>query len=125
MIAAVSASDIVRMKAGRNSPGLIAMTLPVKNNAPVIIPPAALRRAGFKDGQELEVRAAGGVITILPKLPDADDEYTADQRRVVDSRLAEARKGPWHGPFDTAEEAVSFIEAEVRKRRGARPGTTG
>jgi len=39
--------------------GSNVMTVPVKNNQPVIVPPAALRRAGFKSGQELEVKVWG------------------------------------------------------------------
>jgi hypothetical protein len=33
---------------------------------------------------------AGGVITILPKLPSAGEEYTPEQRRVIDARWAKA-----------------------------------
>ena len=29
------------------------------------------------------------MITILPKLPVADDEYTPEQRRAIDARLAD------------------------------------
>jgi hypothetical protein len=48
------------------------MTVTLKNKPPVVVPPAALRRAGFKRGQELEIRASGGVIKIVPKTPSAD-----------------------------------------------------
>jgi len=33
------------------------MTVALKNKSPVVVPSAALRRAGFKTGQELEVKA--------------------------------------------------------------------
>jgi bifunctional DNA-binding transcriptional regulator/antitoxin component of YhaV-PrlF toxin-antitoxin module len=89
------------------------MTVAVKNKPPVVVPETALRRAGFKRGQELEVRASGGVITILPKLPKADHEYTPEQRRLVDERLAEGladiKAGRVHGPF-TAKQAAAFVE---------------
>jgi bifunctional DNA-binding transcriptional regulator/antitoxin component of YhaV-PrlF toxin-antitoxin module len=89
------------------------MTVAVKNKPPVVVPESALRRAGFKRGQELEVRASGGVITILPKLPTAGDEYTPEQRRIIDARLAEGaadiKAGRVHGPF-TAKQAAAFIE---------------
>src|SRR3954467_596385 len=70
----------------------ISMTVAVKNNnkAPLVVPPAVRRRAGFRSGQEIEFRVSGGVITILPKLPAADDEYTLAQRRAIDARLARA-----------------------------------
>jgi len=65
------------------------MTVTVKNKTPLAVPPAVRRKAGFKNGQETEFRASGGVITIVPKLPSADDEYTPQQRRIIDAQLAE------------------------------------
>jgi len=66
----------------------------------------------------VEFKVSGGVINIVPELPVADDEYTPAQRRVIDARLRQARKGPYHGPFATAEEAIAFLRKEVRKRKG-------
>ncbi len=99
------------------------MTVTVRNKTPLVVPRAIRRRAGFKGGEELEVKASGGVITILPKLPTARDEYTPAQRRVIDARLAEARKGPYHGPFKTADEAIQFVRKEIKSRRGSKRGT--
>ena len=65
----------------------------------------------------MEFKVSGGVISIVPELPVADDEYTPAQRRVIDTRLQEAHKGPYHGPFATAEEAIAFVRKEVNKRR--------
>ncbi len=90
------------------------MTVALRNKRPVVVPPAVLRRAGFRTGQELEVRASGGVITIVPKPPNADDEYTAEQRRVVDARLskslADVEKGRTAGPFETADEMIASLK---------------
>ena len=67
------------------------MTVAVKNKPPVIVPPAALRRAGFKRGQDLEVKASGGVVTIVPKL--SSDELQ-DAQEIRDPRIRAAiRKG--------------------------------
>ena len=63
------------------------MTVALKDKSPVVVPRAALRRAGFKSGQELEVRAAGGVITIVPKL--SQDELQ-DEREVRDPKIRAA-----------------------------------
>lgn len=59
-----------------------------------------------------------GKIVITPRLvversefPNADDEYTPAQRRIIDSRLAKAEKGPFHGPFDTADEMIAHMKA--------------
>ena len=104
---------IVKMK--------VAMTVAVKNNnkAPLVVPPAVRREARFKSGQELEFRASGGVITIVPKLPKADDEYTPEQRAVMDAQLAEGladlKAGRVHGPFSTHEEFIASLHKEARK----------
>jgi bifunctional DNA-binding transcriptional regulator/antitoxin component of YhaV-PrlF toxin-antitoxin module len=69
------------------------------------VPPSVRRKAGHKNGEDLEFRVSGGVITILPKLPAAYDEYTPAQRRAIDAQLAEAltdiQAGRTHGPFRT------------------------
>lgn len=80
-----------------------------RNAFPLVVPPAIRRKAGFKRGEDLEFRASGGVITIMRKLPVARNEYTPAQRRIIDARLTEARKGPYLGPFETADEAIKAI----------------
>jgi hypothetical protein len=62
----------------------------------------------------------GGIINIIPELPNADDEYPPAQRRVIDVRLAEARKGPYYGPFKTADEAIAFLRKSIRNRKAAK-----
>jgi hypothetical protein len=101
------------------------MTIAVKDKKPIIVSPAALRRAGFKDGQKLEVKASGGVITILPKPSTADDEYTPEQRRTVDARLKKAveevKRGHTAGPFNTAHEMIASLKRELKKPRAGKP----
>ena len=63
---------------------------------------------------------SGGVINIVPKLPTADDDYTPAQRAAIDARLAQARKGPYHGPFDTADQAVDFLRKELKSGKPAK-----
>jgi bifunctional DNA-binding transcriptional regulator/antitoxin component of YhaV-PrlF toxin-antitoxin module len=102
------------------------MTVAVKNNnkTPLVVPPAVRRKAGFKSGEEIEFRASGGVITVVPKLPVADHDYTPAQRRIIDARLAKAgediKAGRVYGPFDTAEEMAASIEENIGKLRAAR-----
>jgi hypothetical protein len=61
------------------------------------------------------------VITILPKLPSANDEYTPAQRRVIDCGIAKGldpiEKGRAHGPFETADEAIAHLRAHSRRRK--------
>jgi bifunctional DNA-binding transcriptional regulator/antitoxin component of YhaV-PrlF toxin-antitoxin module len=92
------------------------MTTLVKAKAGIAVPPAIQRKAGFKVGDAVEFKASGGIITILPKLPTADDEYTPAQRRAIDAQLDGAAKGPYYGPFDTADEMIAHMKGELRKR---------
>jgi bifunctional DNA-binding transcriptional regulator/antitoxin component of YhaV-PrlF toxin-antitoxin module len=96
------------------------MTVTVKNKTGLMVPPSVQRRAGIKSGDRLEFKVAGGVITIVPKLPTADDEYTPAQRRVIDAQLDEAEKGPFHGPFNTAAEMIAHMQSQLRKRATAK-----
>ena len=101
------------------------MTVTVKTKSAAWgVPPEVKRQAGIKPGDVLEFKVSGGVITILPKLPTADDEYTPAQRLVIDARLRQARKGPYHGPFETADEAIKFLRKEIRTRKAIKTKTT-
>jgi bifunctional DNA-binding transcriptional regulator/antitoxin component of YhaV-PrlF toxin-antitoxin module len=93
------------------------MGVVVSAKSELVVPRSVRRRAGLKSGQKVEFKVSGGVISIVPKLPAADDEYTPAQRRVIDARLRQARKGPYHGPFATADEAIAFLRKQVRKRK--------
>ncbi len=98
------------------------MTVIVKNKTktPLVVPSSVRRQAGHKNGQDLEFRVSGGVITILPKLPTADDEYTPEQRRIIDARLAEGladiKAGRTFGPFNSADEMIAHMKAQLKKR---------
>jgi AbrB family looped-hinge helix DNA binding protein len=95
--------------------------------------PTKLRSlAGISEGDLVEGRlSSAGKIVITPKLvidrvkfPTADNDYTPAQRRAIDARLAEARKGPYHGPFATPGEAIQFLHKEIKSRKAAKRQTT-
>lgn len=111
-------TDFVRLVCYRQKQFLIVcpMTSTVKNKIGLTVPPSVQHQAGFKTGDVVEFKVSGGVITIIPKLPSADDEYTPEQRRIIDAQLDEAEKGPFHGPFNTAEEMIAHIKGELKKR---------
>jgi bifunctional DNA-binding transcriptional regulator/antitoxin component of YhaV-PrlF toxin-antitoxin module len=93
------------------------MTVAIKDKrTPLVVPPSVRRQAGLKRGQEVEFKVSGGVITILPKLPAADDEYAPEQRRMIDAQLEAAEKGPFYGPFHTADEMIAHMKGELKKR---------
>lgn len=59
----------------------------------------------------------------IRKLRNQSKEYTPEQRKMLDGRLAQARRGPYHGPFETADDAVKFLRKEIldRKTRKRKP----
>ena len=44
------------------------------------------------------------------------DEYTAKQRRAINIQLDEAQKGPFYGPFDSATQMTSHLQAKMADR---------
>ncbi len=45
---------------------------------------------------------------------------TPAQRREIDAELGIARKGPYHGPFESAGEMAEYVDGKLSERRGAR-----
>lgn len=95
--------------------------------------PARLRAlAGIAEGDSVEAVFSRGKIVITPKypiarlkIPNADNEYTPEQRRLIDAELAEGladvRAGRVHGPFASAKEANAYIEKAVGASAGSTP----
>jgi len=107
------------------------MTVVVRIKTGITVPRVVQRQAGFKTGDVVEFKAAGGVITIVPKVPTAHDEYTPEQRRIVDARLdkaaAEIKRGHVSLAFDNIEEFAAALKADARKlkkKSGGRPVST-
>jgi antitoxin component of MazEF toxin-antitoxin module len=96
------------------------MTATVKSRIGLTVPPSVQHQAGFKTGDVVEFKVSGGAITIVPKLPRADDEYTSEQRRSIDAQLDAAERGPFHGPFNTAEEMIADMKCQLKKRASLR-----
>ena len=104
------------------------MTITLKAKAPLVVPASVQRKARLKVGDQVEFRAAPGKITIVSKPPAAaatsDDEYTPEQRRIIEAQLAEGlediKQGRTHGPFNTVEEMIASIEGNLRKSRPAK-----
>ena len=76
------------------------------------------RKAGLKAGDRLEFKVSGSVITITPTLPSANDEYSPEQRKVIDARLdiadQDINAGRVHGRFASAKEVGKYIEGLVK-----------
>ena len=99
------------------------MTVTVKSESEITVPRSIRRKAGIKVGDRVEFKVSGGIITILPELPDADDEYTPEQRRIIDAGIAESmkdyREGRFYGPFSTHKEFIASLHKETAKLRTA------
>ena len=50
------------------------------------------------------------------KFPVAD-EYTPEQRRLINAELDEAEKGPWYGPFKNGREVAAFLNKWKRQNQ--------
>ena len=93
----------------------------VQPKGQMTIPRRVRSAVGLVDGDLVEVRAVGKRIVIIPQLvidrskfPNADDEYTPEQRRIISARLDKAEKGPFFGPFKSGAEVASFLKKRVR-----------
>lgn len=96
------------------------MAVLIKAKSDLVVPRSIRRRAGIKTGDRIEFKVSGGVINIVPKLPSADDEYTPQERRIIDAQLDEAEKGPFYGPFNTADEMIKHLKGRLKKRSPVR-----
>ena len=95
------------------------MTVTVGKKTPLVVPPAVRWQAGLRSGQEIEFKVSGGVISILPKPPAADDEYTPKQRRIIDAGLAKAdadiKAGRVSKAFSDHSEFIDALHKEAAK----------
>jgi AbrB family looped-hinge helix DNA binding protein len=87
----------------------------IQHKGQVTIPTSVRRQAGLSKGDLVNFAFQRGKIVITPRLvidraqfPNADDEYTP------------AEKGPSYGPFDTADEMIAQMKAELKKRSAAK-----
>jgi AbrB family looped-hinge helix DNA binding protein len=95
----------------------------VQHKGQMTIPSKIRSAVGLVDGDLVEVKAVGRKIVITPQLvidrskfPVADNEYTPEQRRVINARLAQAEKGPYYGPFRNGAEVAAFLKKRSAKR---------
>lgn len=105
----------------------MSSTVKIQHKGQVTIPTRLRNQAGLSKGDLVEFSFQRGKIVITPKIiidrsqfPTADDEYTAAQRRKIDARLAQSEKdfkeGRSLGPFDTADEMIASMKAQLKKR---------
>lgn len=94
--------------------------------------PTSVRSAvGLADGDLVDVRVSGRRIVITPtlvidrsKFPVAEDEYSPEQRRIINASLKEAEKGPYFGPFRNGAEVAAFLKKWKRRSKSAKSKTS-
>ena len=103
------------------------ITARIQHKGQVTIPTSVRRQAGLSKGDLVNFAFQRGKIVITPRLvidraqfPNADDEYTPAQRRIIDARLDESeedlRKGRTFGPFSTAEDMIAHMKGQLKPR---------
>jgi AbrB family looped-hinge helix DNA binding protein len=102
-------------------------TAKIQHKGQVTIPTSVRRQAGLSNGDLVNFAFQRGKIVITPRLvidraqfPNADDEYTPAQRRIIDTRLDESeedlKKGRTLGPFNTAEDMIAHMKGQLKER---------
>ena len=98
------------------------MGVVVSTKSELVVPRSVRQRAGLRSGQRVEFKVSGGVISIVPELPAADDEYTPAERRAIDRGIAASerdyREGRSYGPFESHEEFIAALHREAARMRG-------
>ena len=99
----------------------------IQRKGTVTLPRNVRTAIGVAEGDLVEASVQRGKIVLTPKpaldiskFPTADDEYTPEQRRVLDARLAEGladmKAGRTFGPFNSADEMITHMKKRLKKR---------
>jgi len=92
----------------------------------VTIPTVVRRQAGLSEGDLVTFAFQRGKIIITPVSAVKENKFstreedTPTERRALSSRLAEARKGPYYGPFRSGTEIEAFLK-KWKARDATRP----
>ena len=102
----------------------------VQHKGQMTIPSQVRSAVGLAEGGMVDVKAARGKIILTPriaidlsKFPNADGEYTPEQRRIIDARLKAAEKTPLHGPFKDGNEIANYLKTFKAQRSAKRKPT--
>jgi AbrB family looped-hinge helix DNA binding protein len=102
--------------------------LKVQQKGQITIPARLRNQAGISEGDTVEASARKGKIVLTRKgviasrefFTNAAGEYTPEQRRRIDARLAKAvedvKAGSVHGPFDNADEMIVFLKGRLKTK---------
>ena len=95
----------------------------IQRKGQMTLPTGVRAAVGLADGDLVDVKVTGRRIVITPtlvidrsKFPAADDEYTPEQRRLLDASLTKAEKGPHFGPFKNGAEVEGFLKSWQQRK---------
>jgi AbrB family looped-hinge helix DNA binding protein len=88
----------------------------IKNKYQVVIPEHVRADVGVQVGDTFEVKAERGKIVFTPKSLIVVD-------REIALGLEDVRKGRTYGPFKTADEMISSMQSQLKKRKTGTPKT--
>ena len=103
-------SKIVRKS---NFPTMQTQLVRIKTKYQVTLPLSIQRAAKLRIGDLLEAKVEKGKVTLVPKR--VVDKHKAFIDAHIAKGLADIEEGRGYGPFDTAEEAIAFLQASARK----------
>jgi len=100
----------------------------IQRKGQMTLPTGVRAAVGLADGDLVDVKVAGRKIVVTPmlvidgsKFPAADDDYTPEQRRIIDARLAEGladiKAGRVYGPFATHEQLMKSLRGRGKKAK--------
>jgi AbrB family looped-hinge helix DNA binding protein len=124
-------SEAKILTSGRNVALFMNPTAKIQHRGQVTIPTRLRNQAGLSKGDVVEFSIQRGKIVITPKMaidrsqfPNADDEYTPAQRKIIDARLAEGladiKAGRTFGPFNSADEMIAHMKTRLKKSAAAK-----
>src|SRR5260370_11505097 len=99
----------------------------IQKKGQLTLPSQVRNRLGLAEGDFVDVKIRSTNIVITPqmvidrsKFPTADDDYTPEQRRLINARLDEGEKGPYYGPFKSGPEVARFLTKRRELQRSIR-----
>ena len=103
----------------------------VQHKGQVTIPTRLRTRAGISEGDVVKATFDHGKIIFTPKRVVSrrksiatEDEYTREQRRIIDREitrgLEEFEKGRYYGPFETVEALEQSLRENSKKLKAGR-----
>ena len=103
----------------------------VQHKGQVTIPTRLRTQVGISEGDVVKATFDRGKIIFTlklvlgrPKSTATEDEYTPEQRRIIDREiargLAEFKKGRYYGPFETVEALEQSLRENSKKLKARR-----